>query len=69
MSSQTATQQQPQSPLKLADTVTDFCKSLGISRAHFYDLVNAGKIKTIKIGAKTLVSREERDRILREGVR
>jgi excisionase family DNA binding protein len=35
--------------------VQDFCEAFGIGRTKFYALVKAGKIKTIKCGARTLI--------------
>ena len=40
---------------RLAFQVKPFCKSIGISRTKFYELVRNGKIKTIVIGGRRLV--------------
>lgn len=53
--------------LRRARTVADFCYQLSISRSHFYDLVSEGRIKTIKIGGRTLVPETELERIVVEG--
>lgn len=42
-------------PLKPAYSVTEFLAAFGLGRTKFYELVNAGEIKTRKAGAKTLV--------------
>jgi len=62
-----------QSKTKEADTplayrVRDFCKSVGVGKTKFYELLRAGKIKTITIGGRRLVPAEEAQRIVREGV-
>lgn len=40
---------------KLAVPVPEACTRLGIGRTLFYELVNAGEIRTFKVGARTLV--------------
>lgn len=45
-----------------AYSVRTFCDAYNIGRSKFYDLVKAGEIKTSKIGAKTIVTEEERQR-------
>ncbi len=45
--------------------VADACHGLGISRTSLYELVKAGKIKTIKIAGRTLVPRSEIERLTR----
>lgn len=54
-------------PPRRARTVADFCGKLSISRSHFYDLVSEGRIKTIKIGGRTLVPETELERLVVEG--
>ncbi|MCH7537977.1 MAG: helix-turn-helix domain-containing protein [Proteobacteria bacterium] len=48
-------------------SINESCRLLSISRRHFYGLLSEGKIKTVKIGARRLVSREEIERIALEG--
>lgn len=45
----------------VAWTVKIWCHSVGISPAYLYELVNAGKIRTAKIGGKRLVLTNPRD--------
>jgi len=45
-----------------AYSVRAFCNAYDIGRSKFYDLVKAGAIKTSKIGGKTIVTEEERQR-------
>ena len=52
----------------LAYRVRDFCKSVGLGKTKFYELLRAGKIKTISIGGRRLVPADEAQRIVREGV-
>lgn len=47
------------SPEKGFYSVKDFCQWASIGTTTFYNLVGAGKITTVKIGAKTLVSYPE----------
>ena len=51
----------------LAYRVTQFCKSIGLGKTKFYELVRDGKIKTIVIGGRRLVPADEAQRLLREG--
>ena len=42
--------------------VAEFCDAFRMGRTKFYSLVAAGKIRTIKCGATTLVTEKERRR-------
>lgn len=48
----------------LTMVVDSFCQRVGISRSTFYSEVRAGKIRTLKVGAKTLLSVTEPTRYL-----
>jgi excisionase family DNA binding protein len=52
---------------RLAFRVQPFCKSIGIGRTKFYELVRDGKIKTVVIGGRRLVPATEAARLLSEG--
>jgi excisionase family DNA binding protein len=52
---------------RLAFRVKSFCKSIGIGRTKFYELVRDGKIKTVVIGGRRLVPADEAQRLIREG--
>ena len=52
---------------RLAFRVQPFCKSIGIGRTKFYELVRDGKIKTVVIGGRRLVPADEAQRLVREG--
>lgn len=41
---------------RMAYTVDEACEQLSIGRTLFYELVQAGEIKTFKLRAKTLVA-------------
>lgn len=43
---------------KLAFTVPEACRAIGISRSKFYELVGEGKIHVCKIGSRTVVPRK-----------
>ena len=47
--------------------VKDACKMLGIGHSTFYKLNKAGKIDTIKMGGRRLISSSEVKRLLEEG--
>lgn len=50
------------SPVKGFYSVKDFCQWASIGTTTFYNLVADGKITTVKIGSKTLVSFPEMQR-------
>jgi excisionase family DNA binding protein len=47
-----------------ADSPSQFCQRLSISQSTFFELVKAGRIKTTKIGRRTVVPRAEILRIM-----
>lgn len=47
-------------------SVRDFCQWANISRSSFYKEVNAGRIKPVKLGKKTLILCNEAERWLSE---
>lgn len=51
----------------LAMPFRDWCKRVGISISHGYDLAAEGKLKITKAGNKSLIVRPESDRFLSEG--
>lgn len=56
-------------PAPLAYQVKHFCGLVGISRTTFYSLLKSGKLKSFKLGGRTLIPREEAERIARGEVR
>ena len=55
--------------MPLAYQVKHFCLLAGISRTTFYELIKTGKIRAVKFGGRTLVPREEAERLARGEVR
>jgi excisionase family DNA binding protein len=51
---------------RLAFGPADAARAIGISRAHLYIEIAAGKIATRKLGSRTLILRDELDRYLQE---
>lgn len=41
--------------MKISLSITEAAKAIGVSRTSIYELINAGKIKSIKIGARRLI--------------
>ena len=41
---------------RLGVSIQDAAKMLGISKPHFYPLIKEGKVRTVTIGRRTLVS-------------
>jgi predicted DNA-binding transcriptional regulator AlpA len=50
-----------------ARRVKDACSTLGISRATLYKLSLQGKVKLVKIAARTVVAETEIDRLASKG--
>lgn len=50
---------------RLSYTVRDFCAAVGIGRSKFYELVGDGKLNTVKLGTKTLVTAAEAERFIK----
>ena len=48
-------------------TAEESAKFLRIGRSLFFDLVRDGRIRVLRLGRRTLVTREELDRVMREG--
>jgi excisionase family DNA binding protein len=51
----------------LAYRVKHFCKSVGLGKTKFYELVRDGKIRTVLIGGRRLIPAVEAQRLVREG--
>jgi excisionase family DNA binding protein len=56
MSTNTLTEITSNTPLKLLINVRDASAALSISRSKFYELLQSGVIRTVKIGQRRLVS-------------
>lgn len=48
----------------IAMGVQSWCKMVGISVSHAYQMAAAGQLHFSKIGTRTLITREESDRVL-----
>lgn len=42
-------------------SINEFCEFANIGRTYTYQLINAGKIKAVKLGNKTLIPKIEMD--------
>ena len=51
----------------LAYRVNAFCKAIGIGHTKFYQLLAAGRIRTVVIGGRRLIPADEAQRIANEG--
>lgn len=49
---------------RMAYRISEAAEVLALSRSRFYELVAAGRIRTLKEGARTLVRRSELERYL-----
>ncbi len=55
-------------PLKrIGYRVNDFCLVTGIGRTSLYDLINSGKIRTVRIAGRRIIPAGEAERIMAEG--
>lgn len=43
---------------KLAFTVTEACRAIGIGRSKLYELIGQGRVETRKIGKRTIIPAE-----------
>ena len=50
----------------LANQIPEVCKRLGIGRTLVYELIKKGKLRTIKLGSRTLVPESELHRLISE---
>ena len=48
----------------LASTIPTACNRLGIGRTLLYDLLKQGKLKSIKLGSRTLIPESELQRLI-----
>ena len=54
-------------PERLSYRMDEAARVVGISQATLYRLVKDGKLRTVKIGTRTLVTRVELERLLAAG--
>lgn len=51
--------------MKLAISIDEASKSIGLGRSTIYDLINSGKLKSLKIGSRRIISIESLNEFLR----
>jgi excisionase family DNA binding protein len=56
-------------PDRLAYTIEQFSRSMGIGRTSTYELINEGKLHAIKVAGRTLIPRESALKLLAEADR
>ncbi|WJS98372.1 helix-turn-helix domain-containing protein [Novosphingobium humi] len=54
----------PDSPAPLAYSVADACRVSSIGKTRLYQLINQGKLKTTKLGKRTLIPAESLRRLI-----
>ncbi len=58
---------QPNEPDRLSYSMSEAARAVGLSQATLFRLVKDGKLETVKIGSRTLVTRVELERLLAQG--
>ena len=53
-----------QSPAPRAYRVLDFCRAFGLSRSTVYNLMKAGKLKSVRIAGRRLIPAEAGEALL-----
>jgi len=54
--------------LRRAETMREFAASLGVSYDSVWRAANDGRLKTLRFGKRRLISTEEANRVLAEGL-
>lgn len=49
-------------------TIPEALKALRIGKSHFFNLAAQGRIRTLRLGGRTLVPEREIDRLIREAL-
>jgi excisionase family DNA binding protein len=52
---------------KLAYTIAEACDAVGIGRTKLYELIGEGRVKTRKIGARTVIPAESLRALIGKG--
>lgn len=52
---------------KLAFTISEACHAVGIGRSKLYELIGQGRIKTQKIGSRTIIPVESLRALIADG--
>lgn len=51
---------------KLAYTVDEFMKVMGLSRTSIYELIKSGELKSVKVAGRRLIPRQSAVRLLQQ---
>ncbi|WP_036212698.1 helix-turn-helix transcriptional regulator [Novilysobacter arseniciresistens] len=57
---------QESSSAPLAHRIPDACQRIGLGRSSLYELIKAGRLKTVRIAGRTLVPESELQRLVAE---
>lgn len=49
---------------KLGYGIADGASAIGISRAHMYELIKAGRVRVVKIGRRSIIPATELERLM-----
>ena len=52
-------------PEKLAYSIKEFCNATSIGRTKVYELISEGRLISVKLGSKTLITADEAQRFMR----
>jgi hypothetical protein len=63
------TNPEPATPAKLAYTQREFCEAVGIGMTSLHRYRRAGRLKTVALGGRTLITVEEARRFLQDEAR
>jgi excisionase family DNA binding protein len=56
---------QPDTPTTRAYRVLDFCKAFGVSRSTVYNLINEGKLRSVRVAGRRLIPADAAEGLLR----
>ena len=56
---------EPTAPGKVAFSISEFATSVGVGRTFVFAEINAGRLRAVKAGARTLITADERARYVR----
>ena len=55
----------PEPPATRAYRVLDFCKAFGVSRSTVYNLINDGKLRSVRVAGRRLIPADAAETLLR----
>lgn len=56
---------QPEHTAPRAYRVLDFCKAFGVSRSTVYNLINDGKLRSVRVAGRRLIPADAAETLLR----